>query len=336
MSGDTGISWTATHHLDGTVTPGKVWNPVVGCTRVSQGCKNCYAFDVHGARHKAFQEGKLQNIPQYAHPFTHVQLLADRLMDPVKWRKSHRVFVNSMSDLFHPNVPDHFIDRVFGVMFVCAERENNPHTFQVLTKRPERMRDYLRDPKRRWKVAQAISGRFEEGNYWFDQIAYPQNPLTSSGIWLGTSVENQQTADERVPLLLETPAAVRFLSCEPLLGPVDLLRVEWPGKGGHRVDTLRFGYWDRHGRFTNHSDMHDWSSPIQWVIVGGESGRHARPMQADWARSLRDQCEGAGRAFHFKQWGRFNADGVASPSGRGWPDRHLDGVLHDGFPEVKG
>ncbi|GGB68779.1 DUF5131 family protein [Deinococcus soli (ex Cha et al. 2016)] len=331
MSGDTAISWTD-----------RVWNPVVGCTKVSQGCKHCYAFDVHGIRHKAYQEGKLQNIPQYAHPFTTVQLLPQRLMDPVRWRKSRRIFVNSMSDLFHEDVPEGYIDQVFGVMFVCAEREHNPHSFQVLTKRPERMRDYLLDPKRRWKVAQAISGRFEEGDSWFDQIAYGQGPLTSPGIWLGTSVEDQRAADERVPLLLDTPAAVRFLSCEPLLGPVSLAQWLDPiqdlftcQRCGEEFASGEADSAGRHPYCGGQGDPSGFTDPEQalhWVIAGGESGRLARPMHADWARTLRDQCAAADVPFHFKQWGRFDAQGAASTSGRGWPDRHLDGTLHDAFP----
>jgi protein gp37 len=191
-----------------------------------------------------------------------------------------------MSDLFHDAVPDAFIAHVWAVM-AAAEQ----HTFQVLTKRHGRMRSLLRTVDF-WRT---VSYRLEDmGLDGVDSIDPPSN------VWLGVSVENQQWADIRIPALLDTPAAVRFLSCEPLLGPVDLDTQPWRpiGRDLPRID---------------------------WVIVGGESGREARPMHSDWARSLRDQCTAAGVAFHFKQFGDRSL----------WVDRHgdvwefgADGLMH--------
>lgn len=352
MSGETKISWAT-----------DVWNPVVGCTRVSEGCRHCYAFDVHDARHKAYQDGKLQHIPQYAKPFREVQLLPERLAHPLRWTRPRRVFVNSMSDLFHPDVPDHYIDRVWGVMIVAANRgDAGQHTFQVLTKRPERMRDYLLDPERPRKVANATAPHVQDGDLWHDYLTLTPGALTSPRLWLGTSVEDQKTANARVPVLLQTPAAVRFLSAEPLLGPVDLrpwTRFDFcPEENDPEIPE---GEWACQGcdgsgarpgsecRARLHIGLH-------LVIVGGESGEHARPMHPAWARELRDQCGAANVAFHFKQWGAWapldtvpaerRADlqaftfaepheGVVmlrAPRGRAWPDRALDGRTHDDLP----
>jgi protein gp37 len=206
----------------------------------------------------------------------------DRLEIPLKWRKPQRVFVDSMSDLFHPAVPFEFIARVFGVM-----RAAPMHTFMILTKRPERMRDFI----------VGCAG-------WEGYVTHNGEPVSSYGgsgvvvgdedrwplrnVWLGTSVENQEAADKRIPHLLETPAAVRFLSCEPLLGPVELFNV-----GGWE----NAAYW--------------WGRDIKldWIIVGGESGHGARPMSDVWARSLRDQAERAKIPFFFKQFGEYAPDG---------------------------
>lgn len=262
----TAIEWTDT-----------VWNPVTGCSKVSEGCRNCYAFALHDMRHKAFQEGK--KLPQqYAKPFSEIQLFPDRLVQPLKWKKPQRVFVNSMADLFHKDVPDDFIWSVFDIMAKCPE-----HTFQILTKRPERMEEmlsgrYWRDlgtPKKPF-FARIIKGEEREGD-----VPFLPN------VWLGTSVENQNAADERVRHLLETPAAVRFLSCEPLLGPVDLeftVQFEHPDNEGYGALAIK---------------------GIDWIIAGGESGPNARPMHSDWVEGLRDQCEEYRVPFFFKQWGEW-------------------------------
>lgn len=223
-----------------------VWNPVTGCTKVSQGCKHCYA------ERFARRMGK---------DFSQVELHPERMAAPLHWKKPRRVFVNSMSDLFHERVPDEFI---WDILRVAIEAKH--HTFLILTKRAERML--------------AFFGR----TYW--RLSRPDN------IWFGVSVEDQRTADERIPLLLKTPVAKRFISAEPLLGAIDL-RQYLP----LLVDTL-----DGPKNLIGYPPM------LDWVIVGGESGPGARPMHPDWARSIRDQCQAVGVPFFFKQWGEWTAE----------------------------
>jgi protein gp37 len=509
----TGISW-----CDAT------WNVVVGCTKVSQGCRFCYAKTLHDLRHKAYLAGKLQNMPQYAEPFERVQLMPDRLTWPLSLRKPHRIFVNSVSDLFHEDVPDEFIDRVFAVMALAPR-----HTFQVLTKRPARMQAYLSDqetpgrvmkaadrmivalaiarmgperfapidgflgylisdrgfvysengseacvrclapfpddapankcycsakcrsaddydrrmgrlpdraptmrrmrpdsgedghqrvtlyadgtphralvhrlvlqhfvgfgaagdqgchrdgdptnnalPNLRWGdqasnwadrkrhgngrshsilslrqveeiksflkaratkaslaesfgVSDTLISAIEKGTVWADRVDWPL-----PNCWAGVSVENQAAADERIPLLLHTPAAVRWLSCEPLLGPVDLS--EW----FETLDRDRAGLLDdpmgasllQSAIDEGRGEAPTLGERLNWVVVGGESGsskQHPRPMHPDWARSLRDQCVDAGVPYHFKQWGDYLTFDAASPCLR------TDGVEH--FARVDG
>lgn len=304
MNAGTQISWTD-----------ETWNPTVGCTRVSAGCRHCYAFDLHDLRHQAFLAGKLQGVAQYARPFREVQLKPERLSLPLGWRRPRRIFVDSVSDLLHPDVPDTFVDQVFAVMFVAAERG---HTFQLLTKRVERLRTYLLDDRRRRRVADALTGplrgRVKDEDGWWDRIASGPGPLSSPRIWLGTSVEDQRAAATRVPALLHLPAGLRFLSLEPLLGPVnlqpwlhydhgpeeaDLAASGMPG--GEELCQGRAGLGKRPD-----SECHAVRrSGIGWMIVGGESGPHARPMHPEWARDLRDQAATAHIPFHFKQWGLY-------------------------------
>jgi len=242
----------------------KVWNPVTGCTKVSEGCRNCYAETMA----KRFWKDR---------KFSDVQCHPERLGQPLSWKKPVRVFVNSMSDLFHPDVEFDFIDEVFHIMRVAEH-----HTFMVLTKRPEIMLKFLE---------------------WQKPIRWPANWVGAQpNIWLGVSVENQKTADERIPLLLQTPAAVRFVSCEPLLGPLDF----W--KFATREET--FGsMFDHRGSYGFYPGLPKepvkYHEGVDWVIVGGESGPNARPMHPDWARSIRDQCVDAGVPFFFKQWGEW-------------------------------
>jgi protein gp37 len=252
VSTTTGIEWT-----DAT------WNPVVGCDKVSQGCKFCYAKTLHDRRHRAHLAGKFV-ARQYAEPFESIQLMYDRLTAPLHWREPKRIFVNSVSDLFHEDVPDQFIAAVFAVMALAPQ-----HDFQILTKRPQRMRSWLADRDRLEDIyAQwpSVSGAPEEVTAW---------PLPN--VWLGVSVENEDAARARIPALRATPAVVRFLSCEPLIGPI-------------RTPDLR---------------------NIDWVIVGGESGsseQQPRPMHPDWARLIRDECVAHGVPFLFKQWGDWSPD----------------------------
>ncbi len=220
----------------------ETWNVLTGCTRVSPGCENCYAERLAATRMKNHPryEGVSQMTP--AGPrFTGEVRCHEQLLDvPRRWRKPRMIFVSAQSDLFHPLVPAEFIAKVFATM-----AEARQHRFQVLTKRPERAADLLNDPP--------------GGTTW---------PLPN--VWIGTSVEDQQRAEERIPLLSQIPAAVRFVSCEPLLGPIDLHKCEFS---------------------------------LDWVIVGAESGPGARPMRLAWARSIVEQCRTSRVACFVKQIG---------------------------------
>ena len=221
----------------------ETWNPVTGCTKVSPGCEHCYA--------ERFSE-RFRGVP--GHPYEmgfDLTLRPERLDQPLRWKMPRRVFVNSMSDLFHEDVPDEFIDRVFVVMSITRR-----HTFQVLTKRAERMRDYCSSPATVGRIVtdslellDGIDDDVSHHHAHFSAITDGLRCIRLPNVWLGVSVEDQKRADERIPLLLDTPAAVRFVSAEPLLGPIDF------------------------GRTLNE---------IDWVIVGGESGPGARPMNPDW------------------------------------------------------
>lgn len=230
----------------------RVWNPVTGCTKVSPGCDNCYAENIA----RRFASG-----PAFPRGFD-VTLRPERLSDPMRWRKPARVFVNSMSDLFHPDVPDEFIARVFAAMARTPQ-----HTYQILTKRHGRMRSLLGDDTPQTLLEYTVDENTAEALY-----AAPSWPLPN--VWLGVSVEDQKRADLRIPALLDTPAAVRFLSCEPLIGPVD----------------LRSGWFED-------------AAPLHWVIVGGESGPGARRMELDWAHSLVADCNALDVAVFVKQLG---------------------------------
>ncbi len=234
----------------------ETWNPVTGCTRVSPGCDHCYMFAM-------YPRLRAMSVPGYAGDPEEIQLLPERLDAPLRWRSPRRVFVNSMSDLFHPRVPYDFITKVFDAMRAAATQRG--HIFQVLTKRPGR----------------AVG--------WWNRNQDRYGKVWPAGVWIGASVENQKYAP-RITVLARLPAAVRFVSAEPLLGAVDLR--EW----------LR-------------------RRDVQWVIAGGESGPAARPMDLDWARDLRDQSSEAGVAFFLKQLGgrRGKRSGQeATLDGRQW------------------
>jgi protein gp37 len=301
MSSSSAIEWT-----------NATWNPVMGCTKVSQGCKNCYAErlwpKVEGARVK--REG---GEPR---PFTHVSTLPDRLDAPLHWTKARRIFVNSMSDLFHENVPDEFVLQVFDVM---RQSENGhapklgrlipQHTFQILTKRPERMRDFCRRIRFAQNDGRGLYLAGSEQHQGFNPMSLLKH------VWLGVSVEDQATADERIPLLLQTPAAVRWISAEPLLGRVDLQHLGIAR--GRWLNALTCDYIDA----TNGDVIAGpptGSGPLDWVVAGGESGPKARPSHPDWFRSLRDQCRIDDVPFFFKQWGEWAS--VSQVEGKG--DHH--------------
>jgi protein gp37 len=322
MGDKTGIQWT-----DAT------WNPVRGCSRTiargasQSGCGDgtgggCYAEAMAGRFCGPGQpyEGLVRATPKGPRWTGVVRMVPEHLADPLRWRRPRRVFVNSMSDLFHEALTNEQIAAVFGVMAAAPQ-----HTFQVLTKRAERMRDWFR-----WASAQRgrdarvlcsqIASELVDGVRWDFALGERSWPLPN--VWLGVSVENQAAADERIPLLLETPAAVRFLSCEPLLGPVD----------------IKFGlgqYIDKHGNWRQ-------GEGVGWVIAGCESGTGARPAKVAWYRTLRDQCAAAGVPFFLKQaaegYDDTLGDGVVEGmlSSRkaggviGLP--YLDGVQHAAFP----
>lgn len=295
MSAKTSIEWTEA-----------TWNPVRGCSIVSPGCKHCYA--MRQAHRHAGRGGAYEGLTRMAKRGPvwtgKVRTVPALLKAPLGWRAPRRIFVDSMSDLFHESVPDDFVADVFAVM-AQAER----HTFQILTKRAERMQQLL---------AHDLP---YEGPVW---------PLPN--VWIGVSVEDQERADQRIPLLLKTPAAVRWISAEPLLGPVNLRPAWLHGVYAHR-DTIRV---------------------LDWVVVGGESGPKARPMHPAWARSLRDQCAAVRMPFLFKQWGAWAPwddlaatwrNLVARARKHRFPDgvevehfgkkrcgRILDGYTHDGYP----
>lgn len=335
------------------------WNPVYGCGRVSEGCRNCYAEGIarrFSGPGKPY-EGLIASGGQWNNKIT---LREDKLLEPWRWVKPRRIFVNSMSDLFHESVPFDFIAAVFAVMSVTTR-----HTYQVLTKRPQRMLEFFEWAGRfspSWvdsDIGERISDFLPDVEWipatksrgGYDNCG-PLFPFEN--VWLGVSVEDQATADERIPLLLKAPAAVRFVSAEPLLGKIDLSHIQFSNERGGLED------WDAlqlHGATTGCTAV------LDWVIVGGESGRGARPMHPNWVRSLRDQCAEAAVPFFFKQWGEWSPvqylDTEGNPlvklvddaretmlGGDGLPyanmrrvgkklsGRSLDGRTHDAFPEV--
>lgn len=347
----------------------KSWNPVVGCSKVSDGCKHCYALSM------AHRNASNPKTPHY-HGTTErrsgktvwtgkIGVAPDRIWEePLRRKKPTTWFVNSMGDLFHPNVPDALIDRVFAVMALCPQ-----HRFQVLTKHPERMREWFserwqasrfdqgtgRDTRVREVIEEMINPIFggwadryadtENNDHWTDegQCIALQFDWPLSNVWLGVSVEDQARADERIPILLDTPASVRFVSCEPLLGPVDLCAVAT----SKRLEALQ-GYDNDGEDYTFNALSSDdfysligangeivdtvdgeYRSALDWVIVGGESGPAARPMHPDWARELRDQCSTAGVPFFFKQWGAWTPD---IHMGRHTCLVHPDGLVCDEHP----
>lgn len=306
MPDKTTIEWT-----DAT------WNPIRGCSRVSEGCRNCYAEKI-AARFSG--EGKpfegLATMKNGEARWTGEIAVSESTMnDPLHWRTPRRIFVNSMSDLFHERVLSETRVRIFALMMACPQ-----HTFQILTKRPGTMATWVE---------------------WF----YGHRALGATvlpNVWLGVSVEDQATADARIPLLLKTPAAVRFISVEPLIADMKL-RWEWVSGGKPPMVNLR----------------EPWAVPqpqpkLDWVIVGGESGPDARPMHPLWARTLRDQCEASCVPFFFKQWGEWAPLGQFHPladatfakrlvlngytflkAGKKKSGRMLDGREWNGFPTME-
>lgn len=281
------------------------WSPTTGCDRVSDGCDHCYALTL-AKRLKAMGSAKYQRDgdPRTSGPGFGITEHPDSLGAPLRWRKPKRIFVNSMSDLFHAGISDEFIARVFAVMAVTPQ-----HTYQVLTKRPGRMRSLMRSEAWRDRVVDEIGTRFPNGEPpHLRPIELRERWWPLRNVWAGVSVEDQKRADLRIPVLLDTPAAVRFLSCEPLLGPVNLYRHLFPEQC---PDGCECRWPDDADRLECGCDgpctTYEWEprpAGINWIICGGESGTNARPMHPDWVRDLRDQAiDAAGTPFFFKQWG---------------------------------
>lgn len=312
MADKTHIEWT-----DAT------WNPITGCDVVSPGCTNCYAMKLAGGRLKHHWSRKGLTVASRSGPVWNGEVRFNEvwLEQPMRWTKPRMIFVCAHGDLFHEDVPDEWIDRVFAVMALCPQ-----HTFQVLTKRPERMHKYLmRDVA---LFAGQPIGRFERVrgmmlSGWGEMTRSPDHlhgnqgmPWPLPNVWLGVSCENDLWANRRIGWLLDTDAAVRFVSLEPLLGPITLDCMTFP-KWPHAVgfedgfpgtyDALGGTWWPALGDADEEWEHRIEDLPkIDWVIVGGESGPGARPMHPDWARSLRDQCANYHTDFHFKQWGEFS------------------------------
>ena len=310
------------------------WNPITGCSVVSPGCTNCYAMKLAGTRLRILPSRKGLTIETKAGPVWNgrVRLNEEWLTQPLRWRRPRKVFVCAHGDLFAENVPDEWIDRVFAVMALAPQ-----HTFQVLTKRAARMREWF---KERWQPtpaqriaclglpafdmpAQAMgddrhehvyqaAGEFLDLDTVSNRFWNPDGSRKWMGwplpnVWLGVSAEDQRRADERVPDLLATPAVVRFVSAEPLLGPIDFTNL------GRESDPFKDGRQDALRGWVYNEDPQDGSAHgitlgygrLDWIIVGGESGISARPMHPAWVRQIRDACVEAGVAFHFKQWGTW-------------------------------
>lgn len=266
------------------------WNPIYGCTPISPGCENCYA----KAWHNRFKGGDFS-----------INLRPDKLMEPLKNKKPTRYFVGAMTDIFHEDVPDGVLDEMFAIMALTSW-----HTFMVLTKRPERMKAYFNSEK----ILKNITfrscllfkqGFIEEENCLCHKLIERMFPFPN--VWLGVTAENQEMAEKRIPILLKTPAAHRFVSVEPMLGAVWLEN-----------------FFPQIVQEDNEGYVEVTTRGVDWVICGGESGRNARPVDPDWVLDLRYQCAEAEVPFFFKQWGGKNK----AKSGR-----LIDGVEVMEYPE---
>lgn len=319
------------------------WNPIRGCTRVSPGCGGprdqggCYA-EAMAARFSdegQWGHGYAERTAKGGRWTGKVEVQWERLTMPIRWRTPALIFASSTSDFFHEEIPMDQVAQLFGVMI--AAHHLRGHRFQVLTKRSGRMREFLNNDDF-WELANVEAGmHIMEHVDPLDRRSDDARATCSTygrhnpppGIWLGVSVEDQPRADERIPDLIWTPAEVRFLSCEPLLGPVDLTSVKamrWPEEPNldedWRFDALEVGgyYWvdGEDGRPGYSGDGPKREHRIDWVIAGGESGQRARPMHPDWVRGLRDQCaaatlhgDDAPVPFFFKQWGEYHPSDAA-------------------------
>lgn len=299
------------------------WNPVrarniktgrIGhyCQKVSPGCANCYAekFNQQGRG----QVGtKISYVPSALNNNVVLFLDEKTLTEPLRWKKPRKIFVCSMTDAFAEFVPDEWLDRIFAVMALAPR-----HTFQVLTKRAARLPKYINEATRYRvrKLAESMGMKVQTDPFWITADLF-RWPLPN--VWLGVSAEDQPRLDERVPELLATPAAVRFLSLEPLLGPIDF---NPPAENAYRMLSRWYGPngFDESGSQPERTRREGMFPRVDWVIVGGESGPGARPMHPEWARSIRDQCQAAGVPYFFKQWGAWSPNAPAR-----WPTMAMKG-----------
>jgi protein gp37 len=297
VSDNSKIEWT-----DATWNPLRAKNPETGklghhCVKISPACTHCYAASMNK------RLGTNLDYSSSSPAETFIDEVA--LFKPREWKRPRKVFVCSMTDLFGEWIEQKQIDRVFAMMALCPQ-----HTFQVLTKRPERMQAYVSDPE-------TINRVHLETWHLLPDTVVMKGAWPLINVQLGVTAENLECADERIPWLLKTPAAVRFLSCEPLLGPID----------------LRLG--DSFGVPTAAEPCRELHWLLHWIIAGGESGQQARPMHPDWARSLRDQCQAAGVPFFFKQWGEWvpwvgqNLNDLPLEDASRHIELMADGTIHD-------
>lgn len=333
---------------------GLTWNPIVGCSLASTGCARCYA--ISEAWRKMFHPnatvaekfaGTVEKSKAGQLLWTgRINFSEAALLAPLRRKKPTTWFVNSLSDLFHENVSDEQIDRIFAVMALCPQ-----HRFQVLTKRADRMRDYLNGSARGRCLAVHDLNDSSSCAARLRLATEAGDPLPLPNVWLGVSVENQDAAEVRIPALLATPAAVRFLSCEPLVGHLDLGSIRGepvlnPECWGDCSCDDFVGFDPGCRRNGGDGTL---TRKIDWVICGGESGPEARPLYPEWAQSLRDQCAEADVPFFFKQWGNWLPCDECPPKARGWriadgegfanvgkrtAGRLLDGVTHDAMPRA--
>ncbi|HVE56560.1 MAG TPA: phage Gp37/Gp68 family protein [Pyrinomonadaceae bacterium] len=318
----TNIEWT-----------GETWNPISGCSRKSEGCQNCYA-EVMTKRLAAMGQEKYKGLLNDQNRFNGTIKFDEKaLLKPLSVKKPTIYFVNSMSDLFHENVKDEWIDKVFAVMALCPQ-----HTFQILTKRADRMKAYFESFNqieamgRGWNCANWLIKTFgkEDGSEKTNIVVESNFRYGLQNVWLGVSVENQKTADERIPLLLNTPAAIRFLSCEPLLGEVDLTRLN------------QTQFTNGQNALSGKREISPYSPPklenkIDWVIIGGESGQiklKTRDCMHEWIRSIVQQCRSAQVPVFVKQLGTnsfyFDED---NPGEYEWKTKNKKGGDISEFPE---
>jgi protein gp37 len=290
-----GIGWLNGHKTqDGTLMTPETWNPVSGCSPVSEGCDNCYASTM-GNRMKANPRSV-----RHGKEFSEVMFHPERLAKPLGWKKSRVVFVNSMSDLFHGSVTFEQIAAVFGIMAATPW-----HRYIILTKRPERAKEFFNqlDEEQQGGAMPTLGRKIYKYIKLLDESDQQSWPLPN--VWLGVSAENQEQADKRLPILLDLKAgghiSKAMVSIEPMLDWIGLTRFS------HSYGPVHGGVFNALTGFVSIYQRKNWQkiAALDWVIVGGETGSKARPMHPDWVRSIRDQCKETSTPFYFKQWGEW-------------------------------